>query len=29
MVLKVEQMTCQLAATNSELAEMKGTVKLL
>ena len=29
MVLKVEQVTCQLAATNSELANMKGKVKLL
>ena len=29
MVLKVEQVTCQLAATNSELADMKGKVKLL
>ena len=29
MVLKVERMTCQLAATNSELGNMKGKVKLL
>ena len=29
MVLTVEQVTCQLAATNTELADVKGKVKLL